>query len=222
MEDINDTPVVDFDKCNGCGVCLSNCPGLAIFIIDETYSDTEALVKLPYEFLPLPALGDTVSATDRAGETVCDALVVGVINTKANDRTPAISIAVPKNLSMTVRGFRLKEDKAGKPCGCDCVKLDDVTDNTPSGAYICRCEEITVDEIRQYIAKGYTTLNEIKIVSRAGMGACQGRTCRHLILGELSKAMGVKPENMPTVTFRPPSEPIKMSLLANAKEDGNE
>ena len=29
---INDMPVLDFDKCNGCGLCVSKCPGLAIFV----------------------------------------------------------------------------------------------------------------------------------------------------------------------------------------------
>ncbi len=34
-------------------VCVSNCPGLSIVVVDETYSEKEALVKIPYEFLPL-------------------------------------------------------------------------------------------------------------------------------------------------------------------------
>ena len=51
--DINETPKIDFDVCNGCGACMLKCPGLAIFIVDKTYSPTEALVKLPFEFLPL-------------------------------------------------------------------------------------------------------------------------------------------------------------------------
>ncbi|HON43695.1 MAG TPA: (2Fe-2S)-binding protein, partial [Bacillota bacterium] len=46
---------------------------------------------------------------------------------------------------------------------------------------ICRCEDITLSEIRDLIAQGYHTIDEIKRVSRAGMGPCQGRTCRQLI-----------------------------------------
>ncbi len=45
------------------------CPGLAIFIIDETYSETEATVLLPYEYLPLPKEGDYVTGLNRGGGT---------------------------------------------------------------------------------------------------------------------------------------------------------
>jgi len=48
FEDINDLPVVDYNKCTGCGLCIASCPGLAIFVVDVNYSNTEALIKLPY------------------------------------------------------------------------------------------------------------------------------------------------------------------------------
>ncbi len=38
---------------------------------------------------------------------------------------------------------------------------------------ICRCEDITWGEIRKQLDKGYTTLDEIKRITRAGMGPCQ-------------------------------------------------
>jgi Fe-S-cluster-containing hydrogenase component 2 len=105
FRDINDLPEIDHDLCNGCGLCVSKCPGLAIFIIDETYSEKEALVKLPYEFVPLPKEGDTVKALDREGRVVGEARVVKIQNGKYEDRTPVISVAVPKELSMVVRNI---------------------------------------------------------------------------------------------------------------------
>lgn len=105
FRDINDLPEIDHDLCNGCGLCVSKCPGLAIFIIDETYSEKEALVKLPYEFVPLPKEGDTVKAMDREGRVVGEARVVKIQNGKYEDRTPVISVAVSKELSMVVRNI---------------------------------------------------------------------------------------------------------------------
>jgi len=105
--DLNDLPVIDWDKCNGCAICVANCPGLAIFVIDENYSPTEALLKLPYEFVPLPRAGDTVQALNRAGEAIGAGRVVRVQNPPSFDRTAVVHIAVPKELAREVRFFSL-------------------------------------------------------------------------------------------------------------------
>ncbi|KAB3526756.1 4Fe-4S binding protein [Alkaliphilus serpentinus] len=107
--DINDLPNVDHSLCNGCSLCVSNCPGLAIMVIDITFSEEEALIKLPYEFLPLPTVNQVVKGLDRGGQPVCDARVVKVINSKALDKTPIVSIAVEKQYAKAVRNIRMGE-----------------------------------------------------------------------------------------------------------------
>ena len=42
---------------------------------------------------------------------------------------------------------------------------------------LCRCEEVSLDEIKTAIANGARTLGEVKMVTRVGMGNCQGRMC---------------------------------------------
>jgi len=59
--DITNIPEVDFDKCNGCGICIANCPGLAIFSVDESFAGEVAKVGIPYESKPLPVAGETVN-----------------------------------------------------------------------------------------------------------------------------------------------------------------
>lgn len=103
---INEVPWIDFDKCNGCGLCLANCPGLAIFLIDETYADHRARIGLPYEFRPLPEKGERVTLLNRGGEACGEGEVVNVRNAKVQDRTPIVLLAVDKSLAMTVRFFR--------------------------------------------------------------------------------------------------------------------
>lgn len=46
---------------------------------------------------------------------------------------------------------------------------------------ICRCEEVTRADVLQAIAEGCHTVESVKRATRAGMGACQGRTCGRLI-----------------------------------------
>lgn len=108
---INDLPKVDHAKCNGCTICVSRCPGLAIFVIDATYSETESLVTMPYEFLPLPEKGEVVGMIDREGKDCGPAKVIKVVNTKAQGKTPLVTLAVPLGMERSIRFFKKSENK---------------------------------------------------------------------------------------------------------------
>jgi Fe-S-cluster-containing hydrogenase component 2 len=104
---INDLPVLVEERCTGCGSCIAICPGLAIFMIDETFSEKEDLISLPYEFLPLPKKGDRVRLLSRRGKEIGEGVVLRVLNPKAYDKTPVVSLTVPKGMAMEVRGLRI-------------------------------------------------------------------------------------------------------------------
>jgi len=88
--------------------------------------------------------------------------------------------------------------------------------NKDAEILVCRCEDVTREVILKCIADGYETIDEIKRVTRAGMGPCQGRTCRSLIAFELSRIYGVPMEEVIMTTFRPPVKPISLGALADA------
>lgn len=102
---ITNLPVLCEDKCIGCGTCIPLCPGLAIFLVDTTFSKTEALVRFPYEYLPLPKVNSWADAVDREGNIVTKARVVKVETSDKYDRTAVVSIAIPKRFAHKVRGI---------------------------------------------------------------------------------------------------------------------
>jgi bacterioferritin-associated ferredoxin len=83
---------------------------------------------------------------------------------------------------------------------------------------VCRCEDISLGEIRDLIKKGYKSVDEIKRISRCGMGPCQGRTCRDIILREIANAEGKDISELKMPTFRPPVKPVKMGLIEKGEE----
>ena len=60
--------------------------------------------------------------------------------------------------------------------------------------FICRCEDLTKEEIEQAIDEGYATLDELKCKLRLGMGPCQGRSCislaRRVLCEKTDKSTG--------------------------------
>ncbi|HOB16285.1 MAG TPA: (2Fe-2S)-binding protein [Defluviitoga sp.] len=69
---------------------------------------------------------------------------------------------------------------------------------------ICRCEDVTLAEIRNLIKQGFTTVEEIKRLVRSGMGPCQGKTCGLLIAREIAEITNTSIEKIEIQNMRPP------------------
>ncbi len=102
----NDLPVVDYDKCVGCSLCVQICPGLAFFMMH--YVGDRARITLPHELLPLPEKGEEVVLLNRVGEEVGRGRVILVIpREKSKGDTPILTVEVPIELAWDVRAVRV-------------------------------------------------------------------------------------------------------------------
>ena len=108
---ITNLPRLIEEKCRGCGECIAACPGLAIFLVNRTYSPTETTVSVPYEYLPMPEAGSSVDALDRYGKRVCGGNIVRIANPDRNNNTTVATLAVPERYSDQVRGFRIADEE---------------------------------------------------------------------------------------------------------------
>ena len=88
-----------------------------------------------------------------------------------------------------------------------------------SSLIICRCEEVTREEILQAIADGAATIDGIKKRTRAGMGLCQGKTCQRLVARILSEATGRPMEEILPATFRAPVRPVPLTAFLGGDDD---
>lgn len=55
-----------------------------------------------------------------------------------------------------------------------------------SKVIICRCEDVSLEDLMLKMEEGYTTFEALKRILRVGMGPCQANTCAHLIQKELA------------------------------------
>jgi NAD(P)H-nitrite reductase large subunit len=86
---------------------------------------------------------------------------------------------------------------------------------------LCLCERVTLGEVRALVRQGITDINQIKAVTRAGMGACGSKTCETLIRSVLRQE-GIPQERVTPNTRRPVFVEVPLGVLAGVSEgNGN-
>ncbi len=92
--------------------------------------------------------------------------------------------------------------------------LNDIPDET----VICRCEDITMGDIRKSVAAGYKTPKGLKTATRVTMGNCQGRTCGPVLYDMLGLLTGQPKQSFGLFNTRPPLKPLSVEALAGFVE----
>ncbi len=105
MENINDPPKVDYEKCTGCMKCIRVCPGLAIFML-RLREDGKGEVTLQYEFVLWLKKGDRVKVYNRRGEEIGEGVINWVLPPERNDNTSLVRVEVDADLIFDVRAVR--------------------------------------------------------------------------------------------------------------------
>ncbi|WP_456366593.1 (2Fe-2S)-binding protein [Thermococcus sp.] len=84
---------------------------------------------------------------------------------------------------------------------------------------VCRCNDVTAEEIEALIDSGVTDIEEIKRLLRVGMGPCQGRTCMPIVISILARKTGKKPEDIPLPRARVPIRPVRVEALVGGGDE---
>ncbi|MFB6392709.1 (2Fe-2S)-binding protein, partial [Polymorphospora sp. 2-325] len=79
---------------------------------------------------------------------------------------------------------------------------------------VCRCEEVSAGRLREATDElGATDARSAKLLSRAGMGWCQGRVCGYATACLVAAQCG-RPANPGSAAERPVAVPITLGLLS--------
>lgn len=79
---------------------------------------------------------------------------------------------------------------------------------------LCRCENVTVGDVRKAVGEGVREVNEVKIVTRCGMGPCQGRMCGPALAEIVAAEAKTEVEKVGMLTVRPPLKPLPLEEVA--------
>ena len=150
----------------------------------------------------------------------CDTVVVALTTTPATELIEAGG-----------RTADLVGDCAGVPADLAYVAAWSRAVAMPGDTIVCQCEDVTKADLLdmqppRYLAHPipprslaqFAHPDQVKRLTRAGMGSCQGRRCRAQVACLLSEATGTPVEQIPFASFRAPVRPIPLRTLADWQE----
>ncbi len=200
----------DDQDCIGCGQCVAVCPGLAITLVDYRKDKESPVVTFPLELTPEKIeVGKTITVVSNDGE-LGEFVVTRARFLKEFPKTQLVSVRLPSKIAKTAVGIKLI--KSGYAEEMDLYQQPYTDDDI----IVCRCERVSVGEIRKWIRYGVHDFNELKALTKAGMGACGGKTCSSLI-NRIFREEGIKQKNIIPSTKRPLFVEVPMGAFAGIR-----
>lgn len=198
--------------CTGCGRCVAVCPGLAVTLVDFRKDKDNPLVTFPYEMVSKgPSKGEKVTIMSNTGE-LGEFEVIRIRTLKEYPMTQLVTVKLPCDIAKLANGIKIQADEISEPMEIyHKPKL-------PDEAIVCRCERVTAGELRRWIQRGVTDVNQLKAITRAGMGACGSKTCTPLI-NRLFREEGIPPEQITPGTSRPLFVEVSFGAFARLKRE---
>ena len=86
-------------------------------------------------------------------------------------------------------------------------------ENIDNGTIICRCEDVTKNEILKAVDQGAKDINQIKSWTRFGMGPCQGRTCQYAVAKIVAEYLNSEIKDLGYLTGRSPIRPVPLDRV---------
>jgi sarcosine oxidase, subunit alpha len=196
--------------CQVCKRCVAGCPGLAITLLDYRKNADRPTVTIPYEFTREEIRArDRVTVLDTIGTPLGEVDVLAVHGVAKCDNTLVVEVEAPASYATRIAGIRVQSGNITQP-------LDHYVQHIKDDMIVCRCERVTAGHIRTLIRSGYRDINEIKIVTRAGMGACGSKTCS-AIIHRLFLEEGIPSNEIVEGTKRPIFVEVPLGIFAGEK-----
>lgn len=180
--------------------------------LDQIYTST-----IQHLFPELPRRGDVITTFTglRAASTNEDFIIepaktikgminVAGIQSPGLTAAPAIAIMVERlvrdlNMNLDFSPKKNYQSRGLAAARCENLSAEQrnllIKKNPDYGEIICRCESISIGEIKNAINRPIpaTNMDAIKRRVRAGMGRCQGGFCGPKVLGILSSELNISP-----------------------------
>lgn len=84
---------------------------------------------------------------------------------------------------------------------------------------VCRCEDVTEEDILHAIEEGFDDLESLKRYTGISTGPCQGKACLMHVIRILGGKLKKTPDEIGITTQRPPVNPVSLYILAGEEDE---
>jgi thioredoxin reductase len=98
-------------------------------------------------------------------------------------------------------------------CQCEEVTRRELCDVQPPRYLGRRSEPMSARSLGTLLRDGPINQDQVKRLTRAGMGPCQGRRCREQVALLLAETAGIPPGAIPLASYRAPIRPLPLGVL---------
>jgi sarcosine oxidase subunit alpha len=201
--------------CIGCGKCVAVCPGLAVVLIDYRKDRENPYVTFPFELSEAKLeKGQEIFVVSNEKELGKYEIHRSRI-LKEFPKTQLVTVKIPSEIAKKATAIKLHKTKFVEPID---LYQKPITDDE---IIVCRCERVSVGEIRKWIQSGVRDFNELKALTKVGMGSCGGKTCTPLI-ERIFREEGVNTNDITPGTKRPLFVEVPMGIFANTNSKKEE
>jgi len=160
-------PNIDYEKCVGCMDCVAKCPGLAIF----GYNLAKNWIFLPIEYFAEE--NKEVYLVNNDGKILGNGMIEKIMKKPNKTHVARVkSLDLSGELLTQVSGFIIKENYP-KP-----LNINSLYDKTEAPTYVCHCDDVEIEDILKSIGnRSMISVDELKHITRIGMGPCRGKRC---------------------------------------------
>ena len=99
-------------------------------------------------------------------------------------------------------------------CQCEEVSRRDLLETSPPGYLQWSSESMDRRNMETMKAAGAVDINQLKRLTRAGMGYCQGRRCREEVAMLVARSTGEDISRVPQPSYRAPVRPIPLKVMS--------
>lgn len=132
---------------------------------------------------------------------------------RINDNRANELAAEAKNRLSQLQEFAAILQELARPP--ETLALQTMSDDT----ILCRCESIKCGDLKQALAENKHVLSAdaAKLLTRVGMGLCQGRMCGDNVARIIADARGVQPNEVGPFQAQAPVKPVPLATLARGR-----